>query len=397
MNLNRSPSESEQQYIWRLGQAKENGIADITWSDIADMANKEFHEDDPRMESAYRKPYSAASLFYNEVFSKLNKDSVSDDLYQQKQEIIKEQVKLRDERAALNRTLRNQARAEKNLDIIEEEIRKQGELLLPTHKTVDNKDNGNDLFVLLSDLHIGATFNNYFGRYDSRIASQRLAQYADKVIEIQKRHGSQNCYVGLLGDIISGNIHKTVAITNRENVIEQIMLAGAMVSEFVERLSRHFNNVYVSSTSGNHSRIEKKEDSLHDERLDRLIPWFVRERTRHIENISVCQSAYDGTVDILSIRNKLYYLTHGDFDSTSDTSISKLVMMTGVMPYAVCMGHRHFPMMTESSGIKVVRCGSLCGAGDQFTVEKRLVGKPNQTVMVCSTSGIETYYPVALD
>ena len=93
----------------------------------------------------------------------------------------------------------------------------------------------------------------------------------------------------------------------------------------------------------------------------------------------------------------MYYLTHGDFDSTSDTSISKLVMMTGVMPYAVCMGHRHFPMMTESSGIKVVRCGSLCGAGDQFTVEKRLVGKPNQTVMVCSTSGIETYYPVALD
>ena len=64
--------ESELQYIWRLGQAKENGLLDMTWDEIAALINKAFREDETvyRSESAYRKRYNNAKDFNTEVFSK---------------------------------------------------------------------------------------------------------------------------------------------------------------------------------------------------------------------------------------------------------------------------------------------------------------------------------------
>ena len=72
-------------------------------------------------------------------------------------------------------------------------------------------------------------------------------------------------------------------------------------------------------------------------------------------------------------------------------------MMLGNIPYACIMGHRHFPAVTDESGVRIVQGGSLCGAGDDYTIEKRLNGKPSQTVCVCNSDGIECVYPVLLD
>ena len=42
----RLQDENEEQYLWRLGQAKDNGILDIEWDAIADLMNKEFRSDE---------------------------------------------------------------------------------------------------------------------------------------------------------------------------------------------------------------------------------------------------------------------------------------------------------------------------------------------------------------
>ena len=49
--------------------------------------------------------------------------------------------------------------------------------------------------------------------------------YLSEIIEIQKTHIAENCVCLLLGDLISGSIHKTISVTNKENVIEQVKLA----------------------------------------------------------------------------------------------------------------------------------------------------------------------------
>lgn len=46
--------------------------------------------------------------------------------------------------------------------------------------------------------------------------------YADAIIRIGKDSGAKDCYVSLMGDLISGVIHTTIRIENRENLIEQV-------------------------------------------------------------------------------------------------------------------------------------------------------------------------------
>ena len=255
-------------------------------------------------------------------------------------------------------------------------------------------ESGSDLIICLSDLHIGATYYGFDGVYDSNIAKERLNDYLTEIIEIQKTHNAENCFVQILGDSLSGNIHKTISVTNKENVIEQIKLVCEYVSDFVYELGRYFKYVEVHSVSGNHSRIEKKEDALLSERLDALVPWFVKSMLKNSKNINVVDEEIDDTVSTFFVRDKLYMGVHGDFDGTSDSAIAKLALWTKMTPYCVLLGHRHFPAMTDVSGIKVVQSGSLGGSGDDYTRQKRLTGRPSQTVLVVNDNGIKACYPI---
>ena len=70
--------------------------------------------------------------------------------------------------------------------------------------------------------------------------------------------------------------------------------------------------------------------------------------------------------------------------------------MVGFIPYAVMCGHRHYSAMSDFCGVKMIQCGSLAGSGDDYTIEKRLIGKASQTVCVCNNKGIECYYHIEL-
>ena len=115
----------------------------------------------------------------------------------------------------------------------------------------------NDMLVILSDLHIGQTFHSFFGEYNTDIAKDRMQQLLDNIISIQKLHNSERCYVSLQGDLISGNIHKTIQVTNRENVIEQIKIATELISSFCYELTKYFKVVFMTNVSGNHTRIDR--------------------------------------------------------------------------------------------------------------------------------------------
>ena len=46
MNLNKMPNENDNQYIWRLCSAKDSGLLDLSWNELADIFNKELLDDD---------------------------------------------------------------------------------------------------------------------------------------------------------------------------------------------------------------------------------------------------------------------------------------------------------------------------------------------------------------
>ena len=256
---------------------------------------------------------------------------------------------------------------------------------------------------MLSDLHTGQTFDNPFGRYNTDILNNRMEQLLNKVIEIGERHDSVMVNVVLLGDQISGNIHNTIQVSNRENAIEQVKIASEIITSFCVELSEHFNFVNVYECAGNHSRlVSNKEMAVHDERLDNLITWIVKKLTDHIDTIRVHnedddEEKIDSGISCFELYGKEYVAVHGDYDVLNKTGVGNLSMMLGKIPYAILNGHNHYPSNTDVNGVKVVQGGSMAGSGDSYTIEKRLSGKPNQTVLVCDDSGIECIYNVELE
>ena len=394
MNLNKKADESELQYIWRLALAKDSGSLDMTWEELADVFNENLENN--YGSSAYRKKFQQAQHFYDDVFSKMDDTEYSQELMKQKRELERLKIQFRDERNAWNKQNYTDARVEQKLDYLEEELRDIGKIDFPEHEIVETKGD-NDMLVILSDFHIGQCFDSAWGKYNSDIAFKRVEQLAEKVRKVQYKHKSENLYVAISGDLISGSIHKSIAITNREDVITQIKIASKIIINFCYNMSKYFKKVYVTNVAGNHSRIDKKDDALHSERLDDLVGWVVNSSLQHIDNIIFIANRLDIGIAEMSIRGKQYVSVHGDYDKFSKGGVENLVMMIGYIPYAVLFGHMHVCSLDECNGVKMIRGGSLAGAGDQYTIEKRLSGKPAQMICVCDEKGVDCYYPVELD
>ena len=394
----RKETENECQYLWRLGQAKDSGQLDSDWNEIAKLMNAEFGDPDkPYSEAAWRKPYQMSKKFFEAgVFNGLNEDKYLKELQTQKRELERKKIQFRDERNAWQKQNFIDARVEEKLNLLEEELTSQGRINFDIHDNV-NINSDNDMLIILSDFHIGQCFRSVWGEYNSDIAKQRLNQLLNEIIAIQKLHNSEKCYVSLQGDMLSGNIHKTIQVTNRENVIDQIKIASELISSFCYELTKVFRVVFLSSVVGNHTRMDRKEEALHDERLDDIVAWGVELTLSHIENFHVLKRKLDVGIADMDIRGKTYIAVHGDFDGYNKTGVSNLCMHLGFVPYAITYGHMHTCAVDETNGVKMIRGGTLAGSGDDYTVEKRLSGKPSQMVCVCNKKGIICYYPIELD
>lgn len=391
-SFKRMDNEDENAYIWRVCDNK-----DLigTWKDVCDLLNSELQHD--YNESWYRKMYQSFIMVFDSIKDQYLDDKQIKSLELKTQDMIKERCRLNDERTAYNRMLRNDARLESRLDMLEEKIKECGKINFKDTNYKKNIKTDNDLLVILSDLHIGQSFDKFNGKYNTEIAKERIKQYFNKIIEIKEMYNSENCFVSLQGDLISNSIHKSIAITNQENVIEQIKIASEIITSFIYDLSLEFHTVTVSSVSGNHSRLDRKEDALKDERLDDLVIWYMNAALSHLDNINIIFNNDDNTFSIMDIRGKKYVHVHGDYDSFSKNGVANLSMMLGFFPYAVTYGHLHTCAMCEEGGIKLIRGGSLAGSGDDYTIQKRLTGKASQMVCVCNKDGINSYNIVELE
>lgn len=65
INLQKVSDESQLEYIWRLCSAKDNGVLELTWVELADILNKELIDDESEYlgESAYRKKVPTSKGF----------------------------------------------------------------------------------------------------------------------------------------------------------------------------------------------------------------------------------------------------------------------------------------------------------------------------------------------
>lgn len=396
MDIERKQNESRLDYHKRLvyGKLVDKTLSDMDYTELAELVYGQPYSSDVARRMLYGSRRTLELMDAERVGSVVDSGILSE-LDEKMIELRKERQKFYDQRNAFNKVVRDRSRQEELNEIITDAI-SNGEL--PRLDYIPNtiSTNDTDLLVSLNDLHYGAVHSNYWGEYNSDICKEMMKKYLDRIIKIADTHGSENCIVWENGDVISGNIHRSIQVTNKENVIEQIMGASELIAEFVAELSKHFRTVKFISVAGNHSRIDpNKDNALIDERLDDIVEWYITARLQNFDNVIIgVGDKIDSTMYVLNIRGLNYCGVHGDFDGSA-TKVQSLQTMIGKPLYAVLSGHMHHNKVDEVQGVKTIMAGSFLGM-DEYCIQKRIFGRPEQMVCVCDENGIVCHYDIPL-
>ena len=116
-------NETEEQYLWKIGQLVDSGKID-SWASINNIVNKELgiDEDKWRDESSFRKRYQAAKKFYDGCFSKMESEEHQQKLDAINRELARNTIKYRDYRRSWNKQNYVDTRFDETMDIIEERL-----------------------------------------------------------------------------------------------------------------------------------------------------------------------------------------------------------------------------------------------------------------------------------
>ena len=394
-NVDLLENESESSYIWRLGQAKEAGLLDMTWPEIAELINKAYrcpNNEPKRGESAYRKRYAEAKKFRSDVFD--DGCERSKEVQDQLREIQKERVKLSDVKVDYNRLIRQEARKESYLDMVRRVICEDTPPInIPVHYSLFNSST--DLLIHLTDIHCGIEINTWNNTFNQDVLKKRIEKYTSDILDIRGKHGSENAYL-VIGEILSGIIHNNLRLQNNMDMMEQFKYVSELIAGMLSRLANHFNQIHVYTTPGNHSRINpKKEDSLDGENMDLLLPFYLKARMQNFKNITIHDNAIEPEIAMFNIRGNNVFAAHGHKDSPANV-VQNFTMMFGIKPDIVLLGHRHTNGMTTVANTKIIESGCVSG-NDQYAISIRKTNRPEQTVSVIGENGLICLYDIQLD
>lgn len=396
-------SENEEQFIWRLGQAKDSGELDMSWDEIASIINKELgNEDKPFSEAAFRKPYQQAKKFFEAgVFNKLSEDQYIKELQLQKDAVYKEKRKLYDQRREYNKNLISDARSEHLMD----------ELILAANKLNDTKplifdekwfptNTNKEAVMFWSDWHYGMTTDNLWNTYDTEICRHRVKKF----IEISKEYIELNkidvLHIVVLGDMAHGAIHSTCRVQSEENVCDQLMNVSELMAEAINELSNVVNHVTVHSCYGNHMRtIQDKKESIHSDNMEKIIPWWLKQRLKDNSKIDIICSEYKEFTK-LNVLGYNICCIHGDLDSFKNIGVTVNTIFSRkfgeTIDYTIS-GDKHHLEEFEQFDIESILIRSLCGT-DDYANNKRLYSKAGQTLMIFNdVYGRESTYHIPLN
>lgn len=256
----------------------------------------------------------------------------------------------------------------------------------------------NEAVLVLSDWHYGMIASNVWNEYNTSIADERIACLRDKVIDKLKLHAVGKLHVVLLGDLINGAIHATSRIMASENAIDQLMHVSERIAELIAELDWYVDSTYVYCTYGNHARVTANfKESIHSDNMERIIPFWLKERFRELQGIHIMNSNVHEIVR-MNVCGHEIAAVHGDLDTGKDAALilSKLYEKNfGERMEYLLSGHFHNSFVTENLGIEQIGVGSLCGA-DEFAKNKRLFSKPSQTLLVFNDDGLDSIHEIIL-
>lgn len=371
IDLHKQVGENEEQFIWRLGRAKDSGELDLSWEDIAEIVNQEFRIDDDehRNESAYRKPYQQAKRFYEAgVFKDLTSEKYISLIRLEKQELLKERQKLSDEKLEYNRWLREQSRDE----LICEKICDAINLLEPMVKPefIPHVPGVREGVLCFADTHYGSEFTikGLFGEiineYNPEVFEDRMNKLLAQTIGAVIEKKLTNLRIFSLGDELDGILRVSQLKKLRYGIVESTVKYSEFICNWLNELSRYVH-IDFYAVQGNHTElrlISQPKGTFVDENMSLIINEFIKERLKDNPNFvfhkNECGLIFDNICgyNILGI--------HGEVKNM-ETALQKFTNTYGIMIDILVGGHKHhFSAETVGRNKEVINVPSIVGIDD---------------------------------
>lgn len=406
--LHKLPTENESQYIWKVGQAKDNGLIDSTWDELAPILNAQcgISEEDFRGSSAWRKRYRVMQQAWDDVFSKKKFDSEhAETLQEQKREIMKEKIKVQTEKLEYNKWLREEARDELICERICEAIRALPPLEKPNALyAVGGLLRNKDAALIISDAHYGAEFliKGLFGEtlneYSPEIFEARMWELLKQVIDICLKENIDVLHVYDLGDSVDGLLRVSQLMKLRYGVIESTIRYGRFMTEWLNELTKYVKVKFQMVTDGNHSQLRmlgQPKNTFKDENMSYIIAEKFMDRLGNNPNFEFIRNPSGYVFDELAGYRVLGI--HGEVKNMEDAI--KNFSATYKTPIDILIGGHKHHKEADNVGVRVdtVSVPSIIGADDYSMSLNKTADAGAIMLFVESGKGISIEYNIKFD
>lgn len=393
MNLDPMINENWQDYAQRLCSNKQ--ALQLTWQGIANLINAFYGFS--YSEKYYRSHFNAGD--WDEGISPVLVNAEEGEQLAIP-DFQMERMKLSDQITQNNALLRRMSREQTIREIGIEAAKIVAEKCpFAISETPNNTSGKGDKvgILQLSDWHYGIVIDTIYNQYNPEIAKERVAQLVSKVKDIIHKEGIKYLYIFNLGDMIAGNIHLTIRLNSRVNVLNQIMEVSEILSDAIASLSTCVESIEYFAALDNHSRIDPiRENSLELESLCRITTWYMKERLKNIKHVEIHETnAYGPDIITTSIWGHEVAAVHGHKDKPEKV-VDNLVLMTKHNFDLILTSHSHHFQADEKNEVLVLCNSSLMGT-DDYAQKLRLSAKPSQNFIVATPDNVaEVIYRIVL-
>lgn len=323
-------------------------------------------------------------------------EDLIEELESKRVEFIKEQQKFFDQRREYKKLVKEDGRREHLNDRLIEAAENLNVKFTPLRerKNITPLYGGRDAVIVFGDWHYGMTAYNIWNEYNTDIFRSRLRAIIDEAEERISMNGVRDLHIVVIGDLIHGGIHTSARVASNELVCDQLMQASEYLARAVAELSEYVDHTYVYCTYGNHARtIQNKKDNLHRDNMERVIPWWLKERLKDMESVTVLPES-DTEFIHFNVRGHGFCAAHGDLNSVKNSPRLLYALIEkkyGEHIEVVLLGDKHHRESFEELGVTSIMTSSLCGT-DDYANDKRLYSTPGQLMLTVGDDGIDAVY-----
>lgn len=325
-----------------------------------------------------------------------DKNKLEDIIRHQTETLYKQQTKTRDVLNEYRRNMREEARIEELKNAIQSAA-KSVEIYVPKPPIFDNsaKLSKNEAILLLSDWHIGALVDNFYNKFNSKIANDELNALIEQVTDYCKKFDIHRLNVLNMGDLIHGGIHTNARIEQEFDVVTQVEVAAQLMYKVLVSLESVAPIVTYRSCSDNHSRLmPNKSEHIEKENFGRLIDWWIEAKLEQGNHtIQIIRDNLDFGLGSFNLFNgQKVAFAHGHEDSINQAFQNFIGATREFIDYAL-LAHYHNPKEKMFQDCRVIVNGSLVGT-EQYALSKRLFTTPTQKMLIIDG---DTFIDVSLN